>query len=71
MFFKWGIVFEKKYSISEKAERKVSYCDIAEIEKAIIAKYGIIIDDPPPPTRMQPSGKVKTKKQELDVRKEE
>ena len=71
LFFKWGIVFEKKYSISEKAERKVSYCDIAEIEKAIIAKYGIIIDDPPPPTRMQPSGKVKTKKQELDVRKEE
>ena len=71
LFFKWGIVFEKKYSIPEKAERVVSYCDIAEIEKAIIAKYGIMIEDPPPPTRMQPSGKVKTKKQELDVRKEE
>ena len=63
LFFKWGIKFEKKYSIPEKAERMVSYCDIAEIEKAIIAKYGIMIEDPPPPTRMQPSGKVKTKKQ--------
>ena len=72
LFFKWGIVFEKKYSIPEKAERVVSYCDIAEIEKGIVEKYGIVDPEPHPQQMKVPmSGKVKTKKQSFIVNEEE
>lgn len=71
LFFKWGIVFEKEpYSIPEKSERKVYYSDATEVEKVILAKYGITTPDtPPPPQQMKVpmSGKVKTKKQSFVV----
>ncbi len=70
LFFKWGIVFEKEpYSIPEKSERKVCYSDVAEVEKAIVVKYGITVQEPPPPQQMKVpmSGKVKTKKQSFVV----
>lgn len=38
LFFKWGIVFEDAYSISEKAERRVQYADSREVEKAVSEK---------------------------------
>ena len=68
LFFKWGIVFEKEpYSIPEKSERKVFYSDAAEVEKAIVEKFGIMGSDPPPAAmsqkRMPPPNKVKTQKQ--------
>ena len=68
LFFKWGIVFEKKpYSIPEKAERKVAYCDAAEIERAIMEKFGIMDSEPMPVVmsqkRMPQQSKVKTQKQ--------
>ena len=51
--------------IPEKSERKVYYSDVAEVEKAIVAKYGITTPEPSPPQQMKVpmSGKVKTKKQ--------
>ena len=69
LFFKWGIVFENKYSIPEKVERKVYYSDAAEVESAIIGKYGIVMTEqqPVPQVRQQQAGKVKTKKQSLVV----
>ncbi len=67
LFFKWGIEFEKKpYSIPEKAERKVYYSDAAEVENAIIGKYGILMQEqlpdqePPSKARMQQNNKVRT-----------
>ncbi|MBR5091698.1 MAG: type IV secretory system conjugative DNA transfer family protein [Ruminiclostridium sp.] len=67
LFFKWGIKFENKYSIPEKAERKVYYCDAAEVERAIIVKFGIIDPNPMPDAmsqkRMPLQNKVKTQKQ--------
>ena len=59
----------KPYSIPEKSERKVCYSDVAEVEKAIVMKYGITVQEPPPPQQMKVpmSGKVKTKKQSFVV----
>ena len=45
------------------------YSDVAEVEKAIVVKYGITVQEPPPPQQMKVpmSGKVKTKKQSFVV----
>ena len=45
------------------------YSDVAEVEKAIVMKYGITVQEPPPPQQMKVpmSGKVKTKKQSFVV----
>ncbi len=48
LFFKWGIQFEKAYSIGEKSERKVQYADSREVEAAVLNKY-------PPKVEMQPT----------------
>ena len=66
LFFKWGIVFEKEpYSIPEKSERKVYYSDAAEVENAIIGKYGIVMQEQQSDQekRIPPQNKVKTQKQ--------
>lgn len=39
LFFKWGIKFEKAYSVAEQAERKVQYADRAELEMEILRKF--------------------------------
>ena len=39
LFFKWGIQFEKAYSIEEKSERKVLYADREEVEAAVEEMY--------------------------------
>lgn len=39
LFFKWGIQFEKPYSIEEKSERKVRYADSREVETEIVKAY--------------------------------
>ena len=41
LFFKWGIQFEKAYSIEEKSERKVQYADREEVEAAVMEKYSL------------------------------
>ena len=47
--------------------RKIAYCDAAEVERAIVEKFGIMDSDPPPAAmsqkRMPPPNKVKTQKQ--------
>ena len=68
LFFKWGIEFEKKpYSIPEKAERKIAYCDAAEVERAIVETFGIMDSEPMPAAisqkRMPLQNKIKTQKQ--------
>ena len=67
LFFKWGIVFEKKpYSIPEKAERKVYYSEATEVENAIIGKYGIVMQESPPPqlVKVPNTGRVKVQKEQ-------
>ena len=74
LFFKWGIKFENKYSIPEKSERKVYYSDAAEVENAIIGKYGIVMQKQqqlPPQVRQQQSGKVKTRKETYMIKDDE
>ena len=43
LFFKWGITFNKIYTLEEKGARVVSYADKAELEAAIIKCYNIQI----------------------------
>ena len=43
LFFKWGITFNKIYTLEEKGSRMVSYADKSELEAAIIKCYNIPI----------------------------
>lgn len=39
LFTKWGITFEKPFTVPEKAARKVKYADKDSIEKEIVRRY--------------------------------
>ena len=39
LFFKWGIQFEKEYSVEEKGSRQVAYAEKKEIMDGIVQKY--------------------------------
>ncbi|MDD4511381.1 MAG: type IV secretory system conjugative DNA transfer family protein [Oscillospiraceae bacterium] len=39
LFLDWGITFGKPYSVTEKAQRKVSYADKGELEQSIVRRH--------------------------------
>ena len=45
LFLDWGITFERSYSVSEKAQRKVAYADKSELEQNIIRRHLACIDE--------------------------
>ncbi|ACL77047.1 VirD4-like conjugal transfer protein, CD1115 family [Ruminiclostridium cellulolyticum] len=56
LFFKWGIVFNKVYEITEKSSRKVAYADRMELEQEILkghAACNYINEDEPEDTVLQ------------------
>jgi type IV secretion system protein VirD4 len=53
LFLDWGITFDTKYAVPEKAQRKVAYANKAELERNILNRDNVydIEDDAPPAER--------------------
>jgi type IV secretion system protein VirD4 len=52
LFFKWGIVFENPYTVSEKSGRAVAYASKDEIAHEIMKKYGFPAQEQGEPHRV-------------------
>ena len=53
LFFKWGVTFDREYTVEERAARKVVYADRFELEQEIVCRSDANKDDfdelPPEP----------------------